>query len=53
MQLLAVSLNAPDAHTDIWHHFSIYQYKKEKHAQGCPLVAEQVIAPQTSEHMWD
>lgn len=30
--------------------FSIHQYKKnEKHAQGCPLVAGQVVAPQTAE----
>lgn len=30
--------------------FSIQQYKKnEKHAQGCPLVARQVVAPQTAE----
>lgn len=30
--------------------FSIHQYKKnEKHAQGCPLVAKQVVAPRTAE----
>lgn len=40
----------PNAQTDFWHYFSILQYKTWKHAQGCPQVARQVVAPQTVEY---
>ena len=53
MQLVfrTLSLNAPQCTDRLLALFFLFtNTKNEKHAQGCPLVAGQVIAPLTAEH---